>query len=195
MKNWLKKNKLTIKGFAKIIGCCHVVISKVCNNKCITESMAAKIIQMTKGEVSPSTRERGRKVGVKVGKQKCKHSMSHTRENQIWSRMRRSCYNENFCQYKSYGKVGVTICKEWDEFLNFMKDMGPMPSGYKSMLLDNGAEQFNKENCKWVKDARGIRRNALKKDLNMKKAESHSEPIGRDGRPLQMSFDENMIIT
>lgn len=195
MKNWLKINKWTIKGFANLVGCCHVVITKVCANMPISSTIASKITHLTNGKIVPKISERGRKKGAIVKNPKTKHNMCKRREYQIWSRMRRCCYHENFCQYKSYGALGITVCSEWDDFRVFVKDMGPLPKGYKSLFLDGGHIEFNKRTCIWVKDARGINRKLLKQPLFKKKAQSPSEMMGRDGKPLQMSFDENMVVT
>ena len=195
MKNWLKRNKLSIKKFAQQIGCCHVVIAKVRNNMPITEAIGLKITEATDGEVIPKISERGRKKGSIVKNPKTKHSMCKRREYQIWSRMRRCCYHKNFCQYKSYGAIGITVCPEWDDFKVFLKEMGNLPKGYKSLFLDGGHAEFNKRTCYWIKDARGINRKYLKQPVFKKKAISPSEPMTKSGKPLQMSFDENMVIT
>lgn len=195
MKNWLKRNKLSIKKFAEKLGCCHVVVAKVRNNLPITEAIALKIVEATNGEVIPKIRERGRKKGSTVKNPVIKHGMCKRREHQVWSRMRRCCNQKSFCQYKSYGALGITVCPEWKDFQVFMKDMGPLPKGYKSLFLDGGCIEFNKTTCHWIKDARGINRSKLKKPLFKKKAKSPIEHLTRDGKPLQMSFDENMVIT
>lgn len=191
----MRKNKLTIKNISEKIGCSHVVIIRIRKNLPIINRIALKIQELTNGEVTPKVAERGRKKGSKVKNPITKHNMCKRKEYHIWCRIRRCCYHQRFCQYKSYGALGITICPEWNDFKVFIKEMGSLPNGYKSIFLNVGLKEFNKKNCYWVKDARGIKRNELKTGLFKKKAQSDSGPLGRDGRPLQMSFDENMVIT
>ena len=40
-----------------------------------------------------------------------------------WHSMISRCYNEDDIQYKNYGGKGVTVCKEWLIFANYIKDI------------------------------------------------------------------------
>src|SRR5665213_1924939 len=110
----MRRNNLSIREVAKQVGCCHMVIVRVRENLPIIGRIALKVTELTNGEVIPKVVERGRKKGSKV-KNAIKHGMSRKREYHIWCRIRRCCYQEKFCQFKSYGALGITICTEWDD--------------------------------------------------------------------------------
>ncbi len=43
--------------------------------------------------------------------------------------MRGRCLNSNHKFYCYYGGRGITVCKRWDSFKNFLADMGEKPTG------------------------------------------------------------------
>lgn len=53
-----------------------------------------------------------------------------SREYYSWRNMRDRCNNPGATGYKFYGGKGISVCKEWDEFTKFLKDMGPRPNGH-----------------------------------------------------------------
>jgi hypothetical protein len=48
-----------------------------------------------------------------------------------------------------YGEKGIRVCDRWNEFLNFLEDMGPKPKGSWLIRIDK-KRNFCPENCKWV---------------------------------------------
>jgi len=200
MIEYLQSNKLTIEKFAKKIGCTFVTIIKAKKGIPISASIASKIRQITKGEVSPSVSNVGRKKGfvVKNPVPHFKHELSHTKEYRIWVRMRRCCYNEKFCQYKSYGAIGVTVCLEWrNDPAKFLEDMGPIPNGYKSLVLAQDAMEFNKDTCTWEYDARGKIRTTQKTRRKPKDKRTHHKTKTTPKNTVkikQLQFNENMDV-
>jgi len=57
----------------------------------------------------------------------------YPREFQAYSEMNLKCYDPSHPEYHIKGGRGITVCERWrfdnpNGFINFMKDMGPMPS-------------------------------------------------------------------
>ena len=67
----------------------------------------------------------------------------------VWSAMVQRTTNTNNKQFKEYGGRGITVCKEWLKFENFLRDMGEPAIG---MTLDRRDNQkgYYKENCRWI---------------------------------------------
>ena len=86
-----------------------------------------------------------------VSDNKSIHHGRDTRLYNIWKNMRQRCLNSNHPEYKYYGGNGITICSEWDEFVEFKA--WALANGYTDLLtierinLDDG---YNPINCKWI---------------------------------------------
>lgn len=67
----------------------------------------------------------------------------------IWMGMLQRCFNSKSRYYYCYGKRGITVCKRWKKFENFLKDMGETPIYLQLDRIKND-KNYCKSNCRWV---------------------------------------------
>lgn len=93
------------------------------------------------------------------------HRMSYTKEYKAWRRMKDCIHNHNIAYFGKYGGRGVTICDAWEkDFFSFLRDMGNIPPDCNGLFLMQGAMEFRKETCKWIKKKVGRPQNDLPKE-------------------------------
>lgn len=90
-----------------------------------------------------SKRSLGNKYGIRHGK-------SHTSIHNTWLGMKQRCTNRKNKKYKDYGARGIKVCKRWEKFENFFKDMGKSPSPKHSIDRINNDDNYTPSNCRWA---------------------------------------------
>jgi len=80
------------------------------------------------------------------------HGKYGTRLHRIMNGMKDRCYNKNSDNWKYYGGIGVTICKEWlDSLENFIN--WAIKNNYSDNLTINrekGSLIYSPETCNWA---------------------------------------------
>jgi hypothetical protein len=79
-----------------------------------------------------------------------KHGLSRTPEYRAWCNVRDRCENPRSVSYPYYGARGVTVCERWQDFENFLADMGPRPSSAYSIERDDPFGNYEPGNCSWA---------------------------------------------
>ena len=83
------------------------------------------------------------------------HGLSHvngkrTKLHMAWLNMRNRCNNPRGQDYAYYGGRGITVCRRWDRFVNFVADMGKPPTPQHTIERRNGNRGYTPGNCYWA---------------------------------------------
>jgi hypothetical protein len=88
-----------------------------------------------------------------------KHGGWNKSSYNTWRAMLRRCNNPKDKDYKKYGAVGIKVCQQWNDYLQFEKDMGE-PAGSETLDRINPYGDYSPENCRWASlptQARNVR--------------------------------------
>lgn len=74
----------------------------------------------------------------------------HRLTRNSWRAMKSRCQDPNSDEYFRYGGSGITVIERWNEFENFLADMGERTDDKLSIERIDGTKGYYKENCKWA---------------------------------------------
>jgi hypothetical protein len=66
-----------------------------------------------------------------------------------WQGMKSRCENPNAHGYDRYGGRGIKVCERWQDFRNFLEDMGEPPTPQHTIDRVDNEKGYCKENCRW----------------------------------------------
>ena len=95
--------------------------------------------------------------GCKRRETNVKHGRSDTPLYQVWLAMRQRCQLSSFQGFHNYGGRGIKVCERWEDFGNFLADMGERPEGTQVDRWPDKDGDYTPENCRWATPKQNMR--------------------------------------
>lgn len=116
----------------------------ICKCKCgVTRSVNSAML------ISGNSQSCGCLQSEQVSKRNTIHGYYGTPTYDAWNSMIDRCSNKNLRTWKWYGARGISVCKRWNKFENFLKDMGEKLKGLTLDRINNDGN-YERKNCRWA---------------------------------------------
>lgn len=79
-----------------------------------------------------------------------RHVVSKTATYRAWEDMNARCNRPTHKNFSSYAGRGITVCQRWQNFQNFLEDMGERPNARLSLDRENNDGNYEPSNCRWA---------------------------------------------
>jgi hypothetical protein len=125
-----------------------------------------------------------------------KHDAVKQNVMSVYSNMIARCCDVTHKAYNRYGGRGITVCDEWRNISNFIRDMCPRPKGYQLDRVDNNGN-YCKENCRWVLPIDNMHNTRSNRNITFKGktkclsqwARDLNMPLGTLSKRLKLGWD------
>jgi hypothetical protein len=144
--------------------------------------------------LSDDARRRMSEAGLILGHTQKPKGSPELRTWNTWCKMRQRCRNVNCKEYPRYGGRGIQVDPAWEDYMQFVSDMGLVPEGLELDRVDNNGNYCH-ENCRWAtpkQQARNRRSNRiLEIDGQSKTLAEWAEVTGIESSTIRMRIKYN----
>jgi hypothetical protein len=88
----------------------------------------------------------------------------YTPTYQSWQAMKQRCNQPAHKHYSNYGGRGIKVCARWNQYANFLEDMGERPANHSLDRLDNSVG-YSPVNCRWATRTEQNRNNSQNRNI------------------------------